>query len=96
MHWIAVTALLSALLQSSQSLAVPAAAKTLQKDEENPLRSVLDADNAAELGDDEPLYAYVYEYEDVRDQIWSDCSKLSSVFIDVQDSHAFTMPPVLC
>ena len=33
--------------------------------------------NEFEIEDDEPLYAYVYEYEDNGDQIWSDCSKLT-------------------
>ena len=28
-------------------------------------------------GEEEPYYAYVYDYEDDEDQIWSDCSKLA-------------------
>ena len=46
------------------TLALPAVRISLQKSEENGIE------------DDEPLYAYVYEYEDDSDQLWSDCSEL--------------------
>jgi hypothetical protein len=52
--------------------AVPAVRTSLQKTK--------GASNNFEIAsdeDDEPLYAYVYEYEEESsDQIWSDCSKL--------------------
>ena len=70
MHRIAVKFLLAVLLSEvlPTSAAPQAAVRTsLQKSRENL--------NDVELGDDEPLYAYVYEYEENGDQIWSDCSK---------------------
>ena len=65
MLWLKVGIQLMVLCQVSQSVAVPT---SLQKD-------VYDFGE-----DDEPLYAYVYKYED-ENQIWSDCSKLISTFI---------------
>ena len=44
--------------------ALPVVRTSLQKSEGN------------KIEDDEPLYAYVYEYEEDSDQLWSDCSKL--------------------
>ena len=49
------------------TLALPAVRTSLQKSKENGIE------------DDEPLHAYVYEYEDDSDQLWSDCSELDSI-----------------
>ena len=70
MHWVVVSVLLAVFLSEvlPTSAAPQVAVRTsLQKGRENL--------NDVELGDDEPLYAYVYEYEENGDQIWSDCSK---------------------
>jgi hypothetical protein len=54
--------------------AVPAAKTTLQK------TKGVSNDFEIATDEDEPLYAYVYEYEEENsDQIWSDCSKSVSL-----------------
>lgn len=75
MHWLAVSIVLSVLSQSStKTLAVPVSRTSLQK-------------NQVAIGEeDEPLYAYVYEYDDEENQIWSDCSKLN-IIVNLWHSH---------
>ncbi len=54
--------------------AVPAVKTTLQK------TKGVSNDYEIATDEDEPLYAYVYEYEEENsDQIWSDCSKSVSL-----------------
>ena len=68
MHRIVASSLLVVLLSEVfPSLALPAVRTTLEKSH--------GGENEIEESDDEPLYAYVYEYEENVDQIWSDCSK---------------------
>jgi hypothetical protein len=66
MHRIVTSIVLVVLISEVlPTPALPAARTSLQKSGRN------------EVEDDEPLYAYVYEYEEESsDQIWSDCSKL--------------------
>lgn len=68
MHRSVLCALLSVLTLTSQIFAVPVRSTSLQKVWKD---SYFDA-----KVEEEPLYAYVYEYEDDGNQIWSDCSKL--------------------
>ena len=63
---ILLVILLSEVLPTS---AVPAVRTSVQKNGET-------SNSEFEIEDDEPLYAYVYDYEYNGDQIWSDCSKL--------------------
>ena len=71
---VLLAVLLSAVLVVPTA-AVPAARTSLHK-------SIKETFNDFEIAseDDEPLYAYVYEYEEENNnQIWSDCSKLELV-----------------
>ena len=62
---IVASILLVVLLSEVQPTpALPAVGTSLQKS------------GGIEIEYDEPLYAYVYEYEENTDQTWSDCSKL--------------------
>ena len=71
-----VSVLLAVLLSGAlPTAAVPAVRTSLQKSRE----TSNDFEIAGE--DYEPLYAYVYEYEENSDQIWSDCSKLVVLLI---------------
>ena len=71
-HYLKFVSVLLAVLLSGAlpTVAVPAVRTFLQKSggTSNDFETVSE--------DDEPLYAYVYEYEENSDQIWSDCSKL--------------------
>ena len=74
MHWLAVSIVLSVFSQlSTQTLAVPVSRTSLQKISENSNHA-----DVREFEEEEPFYAYVYEYDDEENQIWSDCSKLKN------------------
>ena len=75
-----VSVLLAVLLSAVLVLpaaAVPAARISLHKSVKETFN---DFEIAGDERDDEPLYAYVYEYEEENsNQIWSDCSKLQLI-----------------
>lgn len=70
--------IVSALLAVLLSEALPTAALPAVGKLKSVQKSYKDFEIASE-DDAEPLYAYVYDYEDNTDQIWSDCSKLQLV-----------------
>ena len=76
MHCLKFVSVLLAVLLSGvlPTPALPAVRTFLQKNTGT-------SNDFERIEDDEPLYAYVYDYEGNGDQIWSDCSKLTYCYI---------------